>query len=118
MTLSPVFNRFSSFAAVAVTGAALFAIAPAAQAAGGNGYYSIELAQPAASSKAIVRGVAVVCNGTSCHAPVSGSTPKNMCVSIAKELGEVATFKAGDRVLESDDLASCNAKKKANIARN
>ena len=43
---------------------------------------------------------------------------KNMCISIAREFGEVSAFSAGDRVFTADELAACNGNKKEVIAKN
>jgi hypothetical protein len=122
MTLSQSFSTksFSRFGAVvgAVALTAGFMAIPAAPVQANAGrYYTVELAQPATAKEAIVRGVMFKCEGTSCRAPVTGSAPRNVCASVAKEFGAVASFKAGDRVLEASDIASCNSKTKVNIAK-
>ncbi len=122
MTLSQSFSRASSrmaaFVGAAVVTAGILAIpATPVQANSGARYYTVELAQPAANNTAIIRGVMFKCDGTSCRAPITGSAPRNVCASVAKEFGEVVTFKAGDRVLEESDIANCNAKKKVIIAK-
>jgi hypothetical protein len=112
MNLSQTSSRFGAFVgAVATSAVLLFAHANTGR------FYTVELAQPAASSKAVVRGVVFQCEGTSCRAPVASSAPRNVCASVAKEFGEVTSFKAGDRVLEADDIASCNSKKKVILAK-
>jgi hypothetical protein len=117
MTLSQSFSRLGAFVgALAVTAGVMAIPATPAQAAGAR-YYTIELAQPVEAKEAIIRGVMFKCEGTSCRAPITGSAPRNVCVSVAKEFGAVATFKAGDRVLDAADLATCNAKTKVNIAK-
>jgi hypothetical protein len=123
MTLSPsfsknlAFSRFGAFVgALAVTAGVVAIPATPAQAAGAR-YYTVELAQPATAKEAIIRGVMFKCEGTSCRAPLAGSAPRNVCVSVAKEFGQVVSFKAGDRVLEASDLTTCNAKTKVNIAK-
>lgn len=118
MTLSPSFSRLGAFAGAALLTAGIMAVpATPVQAASSGRYYTIELAQPAASKEAVIRGVMFKCDGTSCRAPIAGSAPRNVCISVAKEFGEVASFKAGDRVLDAADLATCNAKTKVNIAK-
>ncbi len=117
MSLSQISIRSGAlFAAVLASGTLLFG-APAAHAAGEGPYYRVELAQPAVAKKSIIRGVVFQCEGTVCRAPITGSAPKNVCVSVARELGEVASFKAGERLLSTDEMANCNVKKKLNIAR-
>lgn len=116
MNLSQTSSRFGAFLGAVATSAVLLFAAPQAHAAPAS-YYSVELAQPAASSKAVVRGVVFQCEGTSCRAPLASSAPRNVCASVAKEFGEVTSFKAGDRVLEASDIASCNSKKKVILAK-
>jgi hypothetical protein len=116
MTLSQTSARLGALVGAFATSAVLLFAAPQAHANSGR-YYTVELAQPAAESKAVVRGVVFQCNGTTCRAPLTSSAPKNVCASVAKEFGEVTSFKAGDRVLEASDIDGCNAKKKVNIAR-
>jgi hypothetical protein len=117
MTLSQSFSRVGAFVgALAVTAGVLAIPATPVNAAAAR-YYTVELAQPAEAKKAIVRGVMFQCEGTSCRAPITGSAPRNVCVSVAKEFGEVVSFKAGDRVLDDADMAACNTKKKVYIAK-
>ena len=116
MNLSHTSSRFGALVGAVATSAVLLFAAPQAHANSGR-FYTVELAQPAASSKAVVRGVVFQCEGTSCRAPVATSAPRNVCASVAKEFGEVTSFKAGDRVLEADDIATCNAKKKVILAK-
>jgi hypothetical protein len=117
MTLSQSFSHFGAFVGAMAVTAAVMAIPAAPVQAASARYYTVELAQPAAAKEAIIRGVMFKCEGTSCRAPITGSAPRNVCVSVAKEFGEVASFKAGDRILDAADLASCNQKTKINIAK-
>jgi hypothetical protein len=120
MTLSHVSARLGTLAAAAVLSTSLlFGVAGQAQAATAKGpYYQVELAQPAASKQELLRSVFVKCEGTACRAPMASTAPKNMCISIAREFGAVATFSAGDRVFTADELAACNGNKKEVIAKN
>ena len=116
MTLSQTSSRLGALVGAFATSAVLLFAAPQAHASSGR-YYTVELAQPATTSKAVVRGVVFQCEGTSCRAPLASSAPRNVCASVAKEFGEVTSFKAGDRVLEAGDIASCNSKKKVILAK-
>jgi hypothetical protein len=123
MTLSPSFSKnvaFSRFGALvgALAGTAGVMTIPATpvQAASAR-FYTVELAQPAEAKQAIIRGVMFKCEGTKCRAPVTGSAMRNVCISVAKEFGQVVSFKAGERVLDANDLSTCNAKTKINIAK-
>ena len=118
MTLSHLSSRLGLLAGAALTSALFVFAAPQAHAAGNNArFYTVELAQPASAERTIVRGVVFNCEGTSCRAPLASSAPRNVCASVAKEFGEVTSFKAGDRLLEADDIATCNAKKKVVLAK-
>ena len=111
------FSRFGAFiGALAVTAGVVAIPATPAQAAGAR-YYTLELAQPAEAKQAIIRGVMFKCVGTTCGAPMVGSSPRNVCISAAKEFGQVVSFKAGNRVLDDAALSTCNAKIKVNIAK-
>jgi hypothetical protein len=119
MTLSHVSARLGTLAAAAVISTSLlFGVAGQAQAANNGPYYKVELAQPAASKQELLRSVFVKCEGTACRAPIASTAPKNMCISIAREFGEVTSFTAGDRVFGAEELAACNGNKKEVIAKN
>ncbi len=118
MTLSHVSARLGTLAAAAVLSTTLlFGVAGQVQAANGP-YYQIELAQPAASKQELLRSVVVKCEGNACRAPQASTAPKNMCISIAREFGEVSAFSAGKRVFGAEELAACNGQKKEVIAKN
>jgi hypothetical protein len=123
MTLSQSFSHNKSFSrlgaligAFAVT-AGIMAIPAAPVQAAASRYYTVELAQPTTAKEAIIRGVMFKCEGSSCRAPLASSAPRNVCVSVAKEFGQVVSFKAGDRMLDASDLSTCNKKTKVNIAK-
>ena len=123
MTLSHIsLNRTSvraiALAAAIATSALFVGVAPQVQAATGNApYYQVELSQPAAIDKQLIRGVFVKCEGTACRAPLASSAPKNVCISIAREFGAVSSFKAGNRVFDATEIAACNEKTKTQIAK-
>jgi hypothetical protein len=116
MTLSPLSIRFGALVgAVLASGALLFA-APQAYAANGP-YYKVALATPAEKPMQLIRGVFVKCDGTDCRAPIASSAPKNVCISIASEFGEVTAFSAGTRVFDATEIATCNEKTKQQVAK-
>jgi hypothetical protein len=117
MTLSHFSTRSGALVAAVLASTALLFGAPAAHAAPKGAYYEVQLAEASPAKKAIIRGVVFQCEGNVCRAPIIGSAPKNVCISVAREFGEISSFKAGDRVLLADEMANCNAKKKVNIAR-
>lgn len=119
MTLSQTSSRLGALLGAALVSSTLLFAAPQAHAAGAKGpYYQVELSQEAAVQKKIVRGVFVKCEGTNCSAPLASSAPKNVCVSIAREFGEVSSFKAGNRDFDAAEIAACNEKAPQNIAKN
>lgn len=110
MTLSHLSTRFVALAGAALISTTLLFVAPQAHAANGP-YYKIVLAQPATAEQELLRGVFVKCEGENCRAPLASTAPKNMCISIAREFGEVTAFTAGERVFGVDEIAACNGKK-------
>ena len=117
MTLSHVSTRFGALVGAALTTSVLLFAAPQAHAASAP-YYKAELAQPATTQQQLLRGVFVKCDGANCRAPQAGTAPKNMCITISRELGEVTAFSAGNRVFDATEIAACNEKTKERIARN
>jgi hypothetical protein len=110
MTLSQISLRFGALAGATAISALLVIVAPQAHAASAP-FYNAELTQPLAAPKnKLVKGAFFRCTATNCTSTDSGSSPKNMCIWIAREFGEVKSFKAGDRVFTSDELARCNKK--------
>lgn len=117
MTLSRLSTRFVAFTGALAMSTALLFVAPQAHAAKDNGaYYSAELAQTAPAKKELIRGVFVKCSGGKCSAPLASAAAKNMCVAIAREFGEVKSFKAGERTFDAAQIAACNEKSSAKIA--
>jgi hypothetical protein len=113
MTLSP--PRFRSLSAIVLalvwTSLTFGAAVTPAEAKSRAVFYTAELAAPASEDNAIVGGVVWECTGTTCIAPkTTSSRPKVLCKRVAREFGEITSFTAGDKALEADDLASCNAK--------
>ena len=117
MTLSHVSTRFGALVGAALTTSVLLFAAPQAHAASAP-YYKAELAQPATTQQQLLRGVFVKCDGANCRAPQAGTAPKNMCITISRELGEVTAFSAGNRVFDATEIAACNQKTKERIAKN
>jgi len=112
MTLSP--PRFRSLSAIVLalvwTSLTFGAAVTPAEAKSRTAFYTAELVAPAAEDNAIVGGVVWECTGTTCIAPKATSRPKVLCKRVAREFGEIASFTAGGKALEADELASCNAK--------
>lgn len=73
-------------------------------------FYDVLLANTVEVSKPVIRGLVFSCQSKSCSANEGNSRPAIMCVSVARELGAVMAFRAGEETLEDDALAKCNAK--------
>ncbi|MFD1610424.1 hypothetical protein ACFSCW_01260 [Sphingomonas tabacisoli] len=99
--------RIAAFLLSLVGSLALLGSAAVAQPS--NSFYSLTLAQPAAT-KTVVHEIPVSCDGAVCAAPKGNSRPAIVCASIARELGPVTAFRAGDQALDGEALAKCNAK--------
>lgn len=117
MTLSHVSSRLGAFAAAALVATTLI-VAPQAEAASKANYYKVELSQAPAAPKKIIRGVFFNCEGTSCSAPLASSAPRNVCVTVARELGAISSFKAGSRDFDAAEVASCNEAVSSSLAKN
>ncbi|NNM76117.1 hypothetical protein HJG53_04235 [Sphingomonas sp. ID1715] len=88
-----------------------FALLGSAAIAQPNGnYYNVTLASEAAAPKTVVKDTLFSCNGATCVAGEATSRPAIICASIARELGPVTSFRAGEQSLDGEALAKCNAK--------
>ena len=86
------------------------AVSPSPAAAAEGAYYRAQLSAPASSANAVAGGIVWKCAETNCAAPKGTSRPAIVCARLAKQVGEVATFTAGGKALEAEELARCNAK--------
>ncbi|HEV2568999.1 CC_3452 family protein [Sphingomonas sp.] len=75
-----------------------------------TGFYSVTLANEVTDAKQVVRGTLFSCNGATCAAAEGTSRPAIVCASVARELGPVTSFRAGNEMLDGEALAKCNAK--------
>ncbi|MEP5936764.1 MAG: hypothetical protein ABJ239_00400 [Erythrobacter sp.] len=111
MTLSsPFTGRLGVFAAALFYTGITFAaaVAPAPASAGNGPYYVAELAAPASDNRAVASGIAWKCQGTTCVAGKGTSRPIRICRGLAREFGEITSFKSKGKVLADDKLAKCN----------
>jgi hypothetical protein len=74
-----------------------------------SGFYNVTLATETAG-KQVVRGMLFNCDGANCAASQGSSRPAIVCASVARQLGPVTSFRAGDTALDGEALAKCNAK--------
>ena len=111
MTLSLKTSSRISILASAIAYTALTfgaAVAPTPVSAQGSAYYTATLAQPASDDRAVAGGVAWACKGTTCVANKGSSRPERICRGLAREFGEITSFKADGEALAEDKLAKCN----------
>lgn len=88
---------------------ALSLILASAPAMAAEPLYRAALEKPAAA-RLIVRDIPWSCAGTACSAPRTAAAPDaNVCASVARKLGRLSSFQAGERTFEPADLARCNA---------
>lgn len=117
MTLSQITARLASMAgAIAVSSLLLF-VAPVHAAPTNGYYYQAELTQSVPAQKEQVRGVLVKCEGSECRAPIASSSARNVCISIAREFGEVSSFRVEGRAFDAEQIATCNGKGKVKVAK-
>ena len=84
----------------------LLAAAPAIAAAP---LYRAALENPA-PDRLIVKDIAWSCIGGICAAPRTATAPDaNVCAAIARKLGRLVSFQAGERSFEAAELERCNA---------
>lgn len=89
--------------------ALLATAAPAAAQPGSQPMYHAGLATPATSTL-VVKDTRWVCVGDSCSAIRAGTSPDaNVCAAVARRLGPITGFSAGDRTFDVAALAKCNA---------
>lgn len=101
---------FAALAWTALTVGAAVTPAPA-QAATGGAFYRAELSTPAgANARPIVSGQIWKCSETACVSGEATSRPAIVCARIAKEVGPLAAFTAGEKVFAAEELARCNGK--------
>jgi hypothetical protein len=111
MTLSQISSRIGALIGATAISTMLVFVAPMAHAAAAAPFYKVELAQPLAAPKnKLVKGSFFRCSTTNCTSTDNASSPKNMCIWVARDFGEVKSFQAGDRVFTADELAKCNKK--------
>ncbi len=106
----PRTGRLAILASAVIYTGISFGIATSAtplQAAGGA-YYSATLANPVDAKSHVLGGVAWSCQGNTCVAGKGDARPLRICRSLARKLGEVASFKANGEDIAAEELAKCN----------
>ncbi|MGH6781141.1 MAG: CC_3452 family protein [Sphingomonadaceae bacterium] len=102
--------RFASLF-VSVAASVLLLSATAASAQPNGNFYSAKPVVAAPASSLVVRDTIWKCDGNGCASATRGkSRPAFVCESLVKEVGQVATFRAGTEEFDADALARCNTK--------
>lgn len=103
--------RFASLT-VSVAASILLLSATAASAQPNGNFYSAKpVAATAAKGSLVVRDTIWKCDGNGCASATRGkSRPAFVCESLVKEVGQIATFRAGAEEFDAEALAKCNAK--------
>ena len=103
---SPILIALGS---AALTSLALLT-APAADAAG-PAYYAAKPVTTATTSRMVVRDTLWKCSDAGCASAIKGSSRAAfICESLVKEVGALASFRAGTDEFGAEALAKCNAK--------
>ncbi len=111
MTLSlPRTGRFAALALALIYTGLSFGVATstAPLAAQSGPYYIATLATATDENRAVAGGVAWACEGTTCVANKGTSRPSRICRGLAREMGEITTFKVEGEEIAEDKLARCN----------
>ncbi|MCJ8156566.1 CC_3452 family protein [Sphingomonas sp. LaA6.9] len=97
------------FASAAASFLLLSATAASAQPAGS--FYAAKPVAASASGSLVVRDTIWKCDGNGCASASKGkSRAAFVCESLVKEVGELASFRAGTEEFGAEALAKCNAK--------
>ena len=79
--------------------------------AAGPGYYAATPVTAPAARRLVVRDTLWQCGDAGCAASAKGnSRPAIVCQSLVKEVGALASFRAGAEAFDADALAKCNAR--------
>lgn len=95
-------------AVVVAIAASLFALSGVAQA---REVLSVRLETPRPQAEKVIADSQVFnCQGDQCAAVLRTSKPSvRTCSKLAKEVGPIASFGAGEAMLSAEELARCNA---------
>lgn len=104
---SPVLISLCSAAITSV----LLLTAGASHAATGAAYYAAKPAAAPSATRFVVRDTLWKCSDAGCASAIKGSSrPAFICESLVKEVGALASFRAGSEEFGAEALAKCNAK--------
>ncbi|MBS3927516.1 MAG: hypothetical protein KGZ65_02725 [Sphingomonadales bacterium] len=97
-------------AGLALAGTVISFSATTTPAQAGTNSYSAKLTAALEAPKSkVINGVIWKCEGDSCRGAVDGSAPRNVCVKIAKNFGQLASFTGPKGEFSAEDLQRCNA---------
>ncbi|RJF93994.1 CC_3452 family protein [Sphingomonas cavernae] len=101
------------FAPLFASAAASFLLlsATAASAQPNGSFYAAKPVATSTATSLVVRDTIWKCDGNGCASATKGkSRAAFVCESLAKELGQLASFRAGAEEFDAEALARCNAK--------
>ena len=99
------------FLTVAAAAAAALALAPTAgMAQTARGYYAATPATAPAKASLVTRSTVWKCTGGTCTAAKATSRDAIVCELVAREVGQLTTFRANGTEFDADALAKCNTK--------
>jgi len=102
--------RFASLLASAAASLLLLS-ATAASAQPGGAFYAAKPVTASTAGSLVVRDTIWKCDANGCASTTKGkSRAAFVCESLVKEIGQVASFRAGTEDFDADALAKCNAK--------
>ncbi len=71
-------------------------------------HYTVQTVKPVKAKTVIAGRVLWRCAGTTCVAAKNGRRDATVCSRLQREVGDIATFTAGDETLDAAALAKCN----------
>lgn len=92
--------------------ASLTLFSATAIAAPAGGFYTATPVTAPAVTKAVARDIVWTCDGQNCSAGASTSRAAIVCAVAVRELGALASFRAGSESFDAAALEKCNAKAK------
>ena len=100
-----------SLCTAAITSVLLLTATASSAATGGQAYYAAKPVAAAPVNQLVVRDTLWKCTEAGCASAIKGSSRAAfICTSLVKELGALASFRAGTEEFDADALAKCNAK--------
>lgn len=73
-----------------------------------NAHYRAEPVNPPVQERFVARDAVWHCGSSTCVSGKSGSRPAIVCATLAREVGALKRFQAGERVFDETELQNCN----------